>query len=131
MSPTPTIRLSSGAVLNVSAVSGGFVVGSSQTLAGVGSVSGNVTINGTVSPGILTVALKPAAAPTILPPLWDGTNLRLQLNSQAGFNYVLQATPQLTPANWTAIQTNAGGGLMTFVIPTNASTQQFFRISVQ
>jgi autotransporter-associated beta strand protein len=221
---TPMIQLSSGAVLNVAAVSGGFAVGSSQTLAGVGSVSGNVTVNGTVSPGplgtlnfanslvlsgtavmelnrtnaqnadlisaatlalggtltvtniggalqagdsfqlfsgaisgafsatslpalsptnlfwdtsrlnsqgILALALEPAASPTILPPSWNGTNLTLQVNSQTGYNYVLEVTPQLAPANWTAIQTNGGGGLLTFTIPINADTQQFFRIGVQ
>ncbi len=220
----PAIQLFSGAVLNVAAVSGGFAVGSSQTLAGVGSVSGNVTVNGTVSPGpmgtlnfanglalagtavmelnrantpnadlisaatlafggaltvtnlggalqasdsfqlfsgaisgafaatnlpalsttnlfwdssrlnsqgILAVALKTAASPTILPPSWNGTNLMLQANSQSGFAYVLQAATQLAPANWTAVQTNAGGGLVTFTIPISASTQQFFRIWVQ
>jgi autotransporter-associated beta strand protein len=221
---TPTIQLSSGAVLNVAAVSGGFAVGSSQTLAGIGNVLGNVTINGTVSPGplgtlnfanslalsgtavmelnrtnaqnadlisattlafggtlmvtnlggalqagdsfqlfsgaisgafaatnlpalsptnlfwdtselnsqgILDVAMATAASPMILSPTWNGTNLTLQVNSQMGFNYVLETTPQLAPANWTAIQTNAGGGLLTFTIPINANTQQFFRISVQ
>jgi len=80
---------------------------------------------------MMTVGSNPASAPTILPPSWDGTNLRLQVNSQAGFGYVLQTTPQLAPATWTPIQTNAGGGLLTFTIPTNGSTQQFFRISVR
>jgi autotransporter-associated beta strand protein len=216
----PTIQLSGGAVLDVAAVSG-FAVGSLQTLAGVGSVSGDVTVNGTLSPGplgtlnfanrltlagtaimeinrtnapngdlisaatltfggtltvtniggalqtgdsfqlfsgtisgafaatnlpalssinlfwdtsklnshgILAVTL---AAPTILPPSWSGTNLTLQVNSQSGFDYVLQATAQLTPANWTPIQTNAGGGVLTFTIPISADAQQFFRICVQ
>jgi autotransporter-associated beta strand protein len=47
-----TIRLSSGAVLDVTAALD-FAVGNLQTLAGVGSVSGNVTVNGTVNPGPL------------------------------------------------------------------------------
>jgi autotransporter-associated beta strand protein len=216
------IQLSSGAVFDVTAVSG-FAVGSFQTLAGVGSVSGNVTVNGAVSPGplgtlsfaknlvlsgttvmelnrtnvqnadsisaatlafggtlivtntgsalqagdwfqlfsgaltgafgatnlpalsspnlfwdasklnsqgLLAVALKTPDAPTILRPTLNGANLLLQANSQTGFNYVLQATAQLVPANWTAIQTNAGGSLMNFTIPIT-STQQFFRICVQ
>jgi beta-mannanase len=72
-----------------------------------------------------------AVRPSILPPSWDGANLRLQVTSQSGFSYVLQATPQLGPADWTPIETNAGGGLLSFTIPTNARTQQFFRISVQ
>ena len=42
---------SSGAVLDVSAISGGFTVGAGQTLKGIGTVSGAVTINGTHAPG--------------------------------------------------------------------------------
>ena len=83
------------------------------------------------SDGILTVALQTAAAtPVIFSPTLNGTNLTLQVNSQSGFNYVLQATAQLSPADWTPIQTNSGGGLLSFTIPIS-STQQFFRISVQ
>ena len=215
------IELSNGAVFDVTAVSG-FAVGSFQTLAGVGSISGDVTINGTVSPGpletlnfannlalsgtavmeldrtnaqnadlisaatlafggtltvtniggalqagdsfqlfsgaitgafavtnlpalsanlfwdtsklngqgILTVALQTAAAPIIFSPTLNGTNLTLQINSQPGFNYMLQATAQLSPADWTSIQTNIGGGSLSFTIPIS-SAQQFFRICVQ
>jgi autotransporter-associated beta strand protein len=219
------IQLFSGATLDVSAVSSGFAVSSSQTLRGVGSLLGNVTVNGTVSPGplgtlsfannfvlsgtavmelnrtnvpnadlisgatlalggtltvtniggtlqagdsfqlisgtitgtfattnlpalsstnlfwntsklssqgILTVALKLPPAPTILLPSWNGTNLTLHSDSQAGFNYVLQVTPQLSPANWVDIQTNSGGGTLTFVLPVDpTNTQQFFRIVVR
>jgi autotransporter-associated beta strand protein len=219
------IQLLSGATLDVSAASGDFAVGSSQTLSGIGSVLGNVTVNGTVSPGplgalnfannlalsgtavmelnrtnvpnadlisgatlalggtltvtniggtlqagdsfqlfsgtitgtfattnlpalsstnlfwntsklssqgILTVALKLPPAPTILLPSWNATNLTLQSDSQAGFNYVLQVTPQLSPANWVDIRTNSGGGTLTFVLPVDlTNTQQFFRIVVR
>ena len=82
------------------------------------------------SQGILTVALQTAATPIIFSPTLNGTNLTLQVNSQSGFNYVLQATTQLSPADWTSIQTNIGGGLLSFTIPIT-STQQFFRICVQ
>jgi autotransporter-associated beta strand protein len=82
------------------------------------------------SEGILTVALQTAAAPIIFLPTLNGTNLTLQVNSQSGFNYVLQATTQLSPAEWTLIQTDIGGGLLSFTIPIS-STQQFFRICVQ
>ncbi len=218
---TPSIQLFNLAALDVAAVSGGFAVSVAQTLSGVGSVFGNVTVNGTASPGrplgtlnfsnsltlsgtvlmelnrasnpntdlisattltyggtltvtnlggalqlgdsfklfsgtisgafvatnlppitatnfywdtsklnsqgIIAVALKTAATPTILSPAWDGTNLTFQVDSQAGYDYMLQATPQLWPASWTPVVTNAGGGLMTFAVPTSA-TQQFFRI---
>jgi hypothetical protein len=79
---------------------------------------------------IVTVTNLPLV-PTIVLPAPNGTNLVLQAGSQAGFDYVLQATAQLAPANWTAIQTNAGGGLVVFTIPINLSMQQFFRIAVQ
>jgi fibronectin-binding autotransporter adhesin len=45
------LEVGSGATLDVSAVSGGFVVGSSQTLRGSGTVVGNTTINGALQPG--------------------------------------------------------------------------------
>jgi len=48
---TPSIDVQSGATFNVAAVSGGYVLGASQTLKGNGSVAGNVTANGIVAPG--------------------------------------------------------------------------------
>jgi fibronectin-binding autotransporter adhesin len=45
------LDVASGATLNVSAVTGGFVVGGSQTLKGSGTIVGNTTINGIHSPG--------------------------------------------------------------------------------
>jgi autotransporter-associated beta strand protein len=218
------IALQPGGTLDVSAVSGGLVIGSPQTLGGVGNVLGNVAMGGTISPGssgtlafannlalfgmtiiqvnrtngpnagrisaaaitfggtltvtniggmlqagdsfqlfsgalggafahsnlpalspaslfwdtsklysrgILTVAAQTPASPMILPPLLNGTSLTIQVNAQAGFNYVLQTSTQMAPSNWTAIQTNSGSGLLTFTIPINASAQQFFRISAQ
>jgi beta-mannanase len=70
--------------------------------------------------------------PTILLPSLNGTNLTFYINSQSGFDYVLEMTPQLAPASWAGIQTNAGGGTLTFAIPVNLTNpQRFFRISVQ
>ena len=83
------------------------------------------------SQGILAVAIQTPAAPMILSPVVDGPNLKMQVNAQTGFNYILETTPQMMTANWTAIQTNSGSGLLTFTIPINASAQQFFRIAVQ
>jgi hypothetical protein len=51
------LNVASGATLNVSDVTGGFVVGSSQTLRGSGTVVGNTTISGTLSPGNSTGTL--------------------------------------------------------------------------
>jgi hypothetical protein len=79
----------------------------------------------------IVITTNSPTAPTILVPPRNGTNLVLQAGSEVGYDYVLQATAQLAPANWTAIQTNAGGGLVVFTIPMNLATQQFFRIAVQ
>lgn len=73
-----------------------------------------------------------ATPPTILSPSVSGTNFTLQVVSQVGFNYVLQATPLLMPATWTGLKTNAGGGTLTFTIPVNPATPKLFlRIRVQ
>lgn len=49
---TPTIQLLSNAVFNVSAVTGGFILGTNQTLSGLGTVQGSVAAAGTVLPGV-------------------------------------------------------------------------------
>ena len=48
---TPVINVSSDAVFDVSALSDGFVLEASQKLSGTGTVEGDVTVSGTVSPG--------------------------------------------------------------------------------
>ena len=76
----------------------------------------------------------PAAAPrpTIQSPTFSGTNYILKVNSQVGYSYVVEATPALSVTTWTSLQTNAGGGLLTFTIPiTQATPQRLFRIRVQ
>ncbi|MEI9960788.1 MAG: hypothetical protein WDM76_06550 [Limisphaerales bacterium] len=71
-------------------------------------------------------------SPIILPPTLNGTTLTLRVNSQSGFDYVLEVASQLAPPNWAGIQTNAGGGTLTFNIPVSSSnSQQFFRIRIQ
>jgi autotransporter-associated beta strand protein len=51
ISNSPVVDVQSGATLNVAAVSGGFVLGTNQTLMGSGSVVGNVLAAGSMSPG--------------------------------------------------------------------------------
>ena len=85
--------------------------------------------------GVIKVASSAAPTPTITSPSVSGSNFTLQVAaSQSGFNYVLQATPALTPpVIWTSVQTNAGtGGTLNFTnMITPGSPQQFFRINVQ
>jgi len=57
---SPLIDIQTDGAFNVAAVSGGYVLGANQTLRGTGTVVGNVTASGTVTPGtsvgILTFA---------------------------------------------------------------------------
>ncbi len=84
--------------------------------------------------GTIKVAGNTAPTPVITSPSVSGANFTLQVASSAnGFDYVLQATPVLAPASWTAIQTNAGnGGTLNFTnMITPGTPHQFFRIIAQ
>ena len=74
-----TISVASGATLNVSSVSGGWALGSSQTLKGSGTVAGNATINGNLqpgsSPGLLSFDSNLTLAPT--------ANTTMEINGSA------------------------------------------------
>jgi len=48
---TPAIAIAGGAVFDVSALGGGFVLNPAQTLSGNGSVTGDVIANGVIAPG--------------------------------------------------------------------------------
>lgn len=70
-----------GATLDVSAISGGFILGAAQTLAGNGAVNGTVVNNGTIAPGqplgsFATLTLNNA-------PVLNGTVL-LQIDRNSG-----------------------------------------------
>jgi fibronectin-binding autotransporter adhesin len=84
------------------------------------------------SQGILRVLSKVPTSPSIQTSVLSGTNLVLTVPSQTGFTYVLEATPTLVPPGWAGVQTNAGGGLLTFTIPIDsAEPKRFFRVRVQ
>lgn len=226
LASSPVVQVDAGAVLDVSPVGGGFVVGATQTLRGNGTISGNLTVNGTLSPGnsvgrlmfndslalagnlvlettkagavqtndslvvngtltlggtltlvhggdalaagdafslftasayaqsfanrnlpVLTGGLRwddsllntsgilsvaTITPPTILPPGYDGTNLLVQITSETGVTYVLEATPSLdAPATWTGVATNAGtGNVLSFPVPVDlGQPQHYFRVN--
>lgn len=77
------------------------------------------------------LSVGPLTPPTILPPLFDGTNLLMQVSSAVGVNYVLEATPTLdAPITWTVVATNLGtGSVLTFPVPVESGeTSRFFRL---
>lgn len=51
LSPSSVVTVASGATFDGSAVSGGIVIPVTQELNGNGSITGNVTVNGTIAPG--------------------------------------------------------------------------------
>jgi hypothetical protein len=82
--------------------------------------------------GMLRVAAAAAPAPSILPPVLAGTNFTFQANSQPGFSYVLEGATGLAPANWTALQTNGGGTLLSYSIPISPDhPRRYFRLRAQ
>jgi autotransporter-associated beta strand protein len=83
------ISIADGASFDVSTVTGGFVVGSTQTLSGGGSIFGNVTVAGTHAPGFspgiqsFTDDLAYTAGSTII---WDLTAARVD-EAERGLTY--------------------------------------------
>ena len=98
-----------------------------------GDISGPGIQNGSFYiDNVYFYATATATSPTIVIPAVVGGNFTVQSASQTGFNYILQATPTLSPATWTGVQTNAGtGGTLNFSVPTSGNPQRFFRIKVQ
>jgi beta-mannanase len=83
-----------------------------------------------LSGGIIKVAIVPPLPVRITNWAINGTTFTLQTDSsQTNYYYILQSTLTLCPPAWTDIQTNAGGGLISFTVPIDSNTQQFFRIS--
>lgn len=79
--------------------------------------------------GIIKVDGGQAPPFTLNPPTVSGTNLVFQFTSEAGYNYYLERTASLAPANWSVLSTNAGGGVITLEIPINpARPQEYFRV---
>jgi autotransporter-associated beta strand protein len=89
-----------------------------------------LNVGSAVKLAVTSAAIKPPA-PTITGPSISGTNFTMSVASQSGFQYVLEATPQIAPTSWSGVQTQAGGGTLVFSVPiTPATPRQFFRVGV-
>ena len=82
---------SSGAVLDVTAKSGGFTVGAGQTLKGIGTVNGAVAINGTLAPGNSIESLATGALT-----FNGGSTFAYEMNSSAGTADLLKVSGDVT-----------------------------------
>jgi fibronectin-binding autotransporter adhesin len=126
---TPSISVAAGGTFNVSALSGGFTVGSGKTLKGSGTVSGAVNVSGTLSPGTTVGTLTNNGALT----LNTGSTLLWEINNAGADSVVatslnlpataltLDITALATLTNWNgASATNwvlvhtTGGGIANF-----------------
>jgi hypothetical protein len=80
----------------------------------------------------VTSAVIRPPAPIITGPSVSGANFSMSVSSQPGFQYILEATPQIAPTSWSGIQTQAGGGTLVFTAPIAPGTpKQFYRVRVQ
>jgi autotransporter-associated beta strand protein len=98
--------LTGGAVFDVTALAGGLVLNPAQTLAGNGTVLGNVTANGTVSPGASIGALTISGYATLA----GLTRMELNKSGATLTNDVLDVTGLLTCGGSLAV-THSGSAL--------------------
>lgn len=116
---------------NFTAANGALDMTNLKQLLWIDNQAGGGVVNGSFYIDNVYFYATPSAPPTILPPAIRSGNIILQVNSMSGTAYVLQATPLLSPAAWTPIQTNAGtGGILNFTNPVTGGSQ-FFRIKTQ
>jgi fibronectin-binding autotransporter adhesin len=95
---TPSIQVKSGATLDVSGVTGSFLLSPEQLLTGSGSVVGSVSIDGVIAPGDTTGTLTLTAPATFN----AGSELRLEIDSAASFDKLAASGVSLTsPVNLT------------------------------
>ncbi len=121
---TTNISVATGATFNVTAVSGGFVVGSGKTLKGSGTVSGAVNIAGTISGGTTTGTLTSGAVTlnTGSTLLWEINNAASDSITAASLDVAataltldvtaLETLTNWSPAtatNWVLVHTTGGG----------------------
>lgn len=88
ISNTPIIAVSKNAVLDVSALAGGFVLGTNKTLTGNGTMTGNLIANGTVIPGS-SVGILSIGGTAILRGV---TQMEIAKNASVRTNDLLNAT---------------------------------------
>jgi hypothetical protein len=80
----------------------------------------------------VTSAVVTPPVPVITGPAISGGNFTLSVSSQPGFQYILEATPQIAPTSWSGVQTQAGGGILVFTAPITPGTpKQFYRVRAQ
>ncbi|MEK7780071.1 MAG: LamG-like jellyroll fold domain-containing protein, partial [Verrucomicrobiota bacterium] len=97
-----------------------FVVRVSDAWGGTNDSALTITVTNTTPP------IAPVIAPSVV-----GSNLQLQIASQSGYNYVVQAATNLAPPIvWSNVSTNAGtGATLNLSAPISPGTpQRFFRV---
>lgn len=110
LASSAVIAVSGGAVLDVSAVSGGFTLGASQSLGGNGSVNGIVINNGTIAPGLSSGAF---AGLTLrnAPVLRGALVMRIDRHNGSALNDHILLPSSALAYGGTLTVTNAGAAL--------------------
>jgi len=104
------ITVGSGATFDVSAT-GGFVLGSAQTLQGYGMVNGAVTVNGTLAPGIMTAGTTGTLTLNNAPLLQGATMIKINRNGGAFLNDLVRVPASPLIYGGTLLVTNVGAPL--------------------
>lgn len=72
------------------------------------------------------------AAPVILPPVRNGSNMSFSFATVSGSTYIVQYTDSLGSPNWQTLQTIPGdGSVHTATVPLSSPARRFFRLLVQ
>ena len=124
---SPTIEVTSPDLFDVSAVTGGYVLGAAQTLKGLGTVNGSVRANGRITPGSTAIGTLSFASDLILN---SGSTVLMRLNNTNSPNSDNITCYTFTPGG-TLIITNTGGALNpgdTFTLFTPAVVGSFSSI---
>ncbi len=133
-----SITVSSGATFDVSALGGGYTIGSHQSLIGTGTVAGNLTVQGSLQPGSAGSTGTLAFNNNLT---FSGTTISVALDSSGNAdNIVIDGTAAVSGTNTINVSslgtsltsglytliTDANGGLAgTFLFSNGANTETF------
>jgi endonuclease/exonuclease/phosphatase family metal-dependent hydrolase len=92
-------------------------------------VAGNTAVDFAINGSITPIVLTPAAAPTIGTLAFTNNQIQFTISGTTGSNYIVQATTNLSPANWIPLRTNPAP--FTFAETNFGTPQKFYRAVAQ
>lgn len=120
-----TLELSGGTVT----FANGIVISPNATLAGCGTLSGNVTVLAGGSNGLQPCGQPPVTPITLTNFAVAAGGIRFSFNSDAGVNYLVEFKNSLAQTAWQPLSTLAGNGTLLHVTNNPAATgARFFQV---